>query len=172
MLESLIVLETNSSPLRKNQNISLCRILAFQLGILPYWSVLEQHYTIHQHSYHLAWCLLRDQILLWPYWFEAEFLTFTSYHLQAEFFWGKHHDTYCPIPKSGDQATTSLQFLASDSIASSQSSIFSHLIFHFRNLWYKLSFTIQSTFFVFLCMSYTFVALLVLGLLKTWKWAL
>ena len=31
-------------------------------------------------------------------------------------------------------------------MATSQSSIFSHLIFHFRNPWYKLSFYIQSIF--------------------------
>ena len=59
---------------------------------------------------------------------------------------GKHQDTYWSIPKSPDQAAISLHFLASDNIASSQSKIFSHLIFHFRNLWYKLSFTVQSIF--------------------------
>ena len=59
---------------------------------------------------------------------------------------GKYQDTYWSIPKSPDQATSFLHFLASDNIASSHSSIFLHLIFNFWNLWYKLSFTVQSIF--------------------------
>ena len=59
---------------------------------------------------------------------------------------GKHHDTYWSIPKSPHHAMTFLHFLESGNMTSSQSNMFSHFSFHFRNLWYKLSFTVQSIF--------------------------
>ena len=58
----------------------------------------------------------------------------------------KHHDTYWSIPKSPLNAMNFLHFLESGNMASSQSNVFSHLSFHLRNLWYKLSFTVQSIF--------------------------
>ena len=47
---SLMVLEKNSSSCRKNQKMSLCKILAVSGGILPGWLELVPHCTIHQHS--------------------------------------------------------------------------------------------------------------------------
>ena len=57
---------------------------------------------------------------------------------------GKHHDPYWSIPKSPLHTMTFLHFFAFSNMASSQSRIFSHFSFHLRNLWYMLSFTVQS----------------------------
>ena len=46
-LESLMVLETNSSSLSKKQNISICKILALSGGYLPRDTFLVQHCTTH-----------------------------------------------------------------------------------------------------------------------------
>ena len=148
MLESLIVLETHSSPLRKNQNMSLCNILAVSAG---YFARLIYAWTALYHSSPLiSSCLklvkrsnLALTSLIWGLQNFTNLFHIISKHNSS---WGKHHDTYWSIPKSPDQAKTLLEFIASDSTASSQSSIFSHLIFHFWNLWYKLSFTVQSIF--------------------------
>ena len=48
--------------------------------------------------------------------------------------------------RSSLHAMTFLHFLESGSMASSQSNTFSHFSFHLRNIWYKLSFTVQSVF--------------------------
>ena len=56
----------------------------------------------------------------------------------------KPHDTTKSIPSSPDHAMSFLHCLVSDSIASSQSKMFSHFSFHFRNWWYKPSMTVQS----------------------------
>ena len=58
----------------------------------------------------------------------------------------KHHDTYWSIPKSLLYAMTFWHFFASCNMASLQWRIFSHFSFHLRNLWYKLSVTVQSIF--------------------------
>ena len=58
----------------------------------------------------------------------------------------KHHNTYWSIPKSPLHAMTFLHLLESGNMASSQSNMFSHFSFHLRNLWHKLSFTVQSIF--------------------------
>ena len=149
MLESLIVLETISSSLRKNQNISLCSILAISGG---YFARLICAWTVLYHSSTLiSPCLklvrrsnLALTSLVWGLQNSSNLFQIISKHNS---FWGKHHDTYWSKPKSPDQATTYLHFLALDSIACSQYNMFSHLIFHFRNLWYKLSFTVQSIFY-------------------------
>ena len=54
------------------------------------------------------------------------------------------HYTYWSMPKSPDQAITFLHCCLSGNAASSHSTIFSHLRFHFRNLWYSPSLTVQS----------------------------
>ena len=41
---------------------------------------------------------------------------------------------------------TFLHFMESGNMTSSQSNMFSHFSFHLRNLWYKLSLTVQSIF--------------------------
>ena len=150
ILESLVVLQTISSSLRKKTNkICLCVVfLLFLVGTLPDWSGLVQHYTIHLHSYLLACNLLTGQSLLLLHLTEVYRILWicSKWPPRTNLLGGKHQDTYWSIPKSPDQATTFLHFLASDNIASSQSNIFSHLIFHFRNLWYKLSFTVQFIF--------------------------
>ena len=48
-LPSFMVFETKSSSHRKNQNISLCKILAVFVGTLQDWPVLVHCCTIHQH---------------------------------------------------------------------------------------------------------------------------
>ena len=57
---------------------------------------------------------------------------------------GKHQETYWSIPKLPLCAMTFLHFLESGSIVSSHSKMFSHFNFHFKNLWYKPSLTVQS----------------------------
>ena len=57
-----------------------------------------------------------------------------------------HHDTYWSIPKSPLHTMTFLHFYDSVNMASLQSKIFSQFSFHLRNMWYKLSFTVQSIF--------------------------
>ena len=61
----------------------------------------------------------------------------------------KSQDITWSIPKSPDQATTFLHFCASESISNSQSSMFSHFIFHLRNQLYKSSSTVQFIFRTF-----------------------
>ena len=57
---------------------------------------------------------------------------------------GRPWDTYWLIPKSPLQATTFLHFWHSGRAASSHLSMFLHLSLHFKNLYYKPSFTVQS----------------------------
>ena len=56
----------------------------------------------------------------------------------------KPNDTTKPIPSSPDHCMSFLHCLVSDRVASSQSKMFSHFSFHFRNWWYKPSLTVQS----------------------------
>ena len=148
MLESLIVLETNSSSLRKNQNVLLCNILAVSAGyfarLICVWMVLYHSSTlVSPYRKLVKRSNLALILLVWGLQNSSNLFHIISKHNSS---WGKHHDTYWSIPKSPDQATTFLHFLVSDSIASSQSNMFLHLVFHFRNLWYKLSFTVQCIF--------------------------
>ena len=54
MLESLIILETNSSFLRKKPKYVSMQVLLFQVGTLLGWSELVQQYPFHLHSSLLA----------------------------------------------------------------------------------------------------------------------
>ena len=138
----------NSSSLRKKQNMSVCKIFAVSAG---YFARLNCAWTALCHSSTLiSPCLKLVQrsnlaltSMVWGLQNSSNVFNIISKHKSSG---GKYQDTNWSIPKSPDQATTFLHFLAFDNIASSQSSIFSHLIFHFRNLWYKLSFTFQSIF--------------------------
>ena len=56
----------------------------------------------------------------------------------------KLQETYWPMPKSPLHIITFLHCLFSGNMASSHSRMFSHLKYHFRNLWYRPSFTVQS----------------------------
>ena len=56
----------------------------------------------------------------------------------------KPYDTTRSIPSSPDHEISFLHCLLSDRDASSQSRMFSHFSFHFRNRWYNPSFTVQS----------------------------
>ena len=56
----------------------------------------------------------------------------------------KPHDTTKSIPSSPDHEISFLHYLLSEGVASSHSRMFSHFSFHFWNLWYNPSFTIQS----------------------------
>ena len=64
ILESLIVLETSSSSLRKNQKISQCKILAVLVGNWQETLQLELHCTTHLLNDCLVWSLSAGQI--WP----------------------------------------------------------------------------------------------------------
>ena len=146
ILLSLMVLDTNSSSFRRNQKRSLCKIFAVSCGYL------ERHTWAYTTLYHSSTNLL-------PWWKLASRsnLAYTSlvWGLQKSSYLdqivsklssavGKHQETYWIIPKSTLHAITFLHFFDSGSIASSQSKMFLHLSFHFKNLWYKPSLTVQS----------------------------
>ena len=133
-LPLFMVFETNSSSHRKNQNISLCKILAVSGG---YFVRLACPCTLLYHS----------STLLDPWWklVNKSNLAHTSldWDLQNSSNWHqivsnsnssfvKPLDTYWSIPKSPLQTITFLHCCVSGSAASSHSSIFSHLNFHFR----------------------------------------
>ena len=142
-----MVFDANSSSLWKNQNISLCRIFAASCGYLANATCICT--ALHHSPTHLSPCLrlvsksnLALTSLDWGLQNSSNFSHITS---RTSSLFVKFWDTYWSIPKSPLQAITFLHFLASANIASSQSNIFSHLIFHFRNLKSKLSFTVLST---------------------------
>ena len=149
ILESLIVSETNYSSIRKTKTC-LCVVLAISCGC-GYFARLIWACTVLYHSSTLIspclkfvkWSNHALTSFVWDLQNSSNLFQITSKH---KCFWGKHQDTYWSIPKSPVQATTFLHFLVSDNIASSQSSTFLHLIFHLRNLWYKLSSKVQSIF--------------------------
>ena len=144
MLESFIVLETNSSSLRKKQKISLCNILAVSWG---YFAKLICDCTALYHSFtDQSPCLKlvsKSNLALISFVYglqNSNFCQITSKHVSSGV---KFHEIYWSMPKSPDQTTTFLQFLASESIANSQSNIFLHFFFHLMNLLYKLLSTVQ-----------------------------
>ena len=144
-LLSLMVLHTNSS-FKKNQKISWCKIFpvscrylaritwactAFyqsSTDLLPWWKPVSRSNL----AYTSLACGLQNSSYL------EQIVSKLS--LAA----GKHQETYWSIPKWPLHAITTLHFFESGSIASSQSKMFSHLCFHFKNLWYKPSLTVQS----------------------------
>ena len=110
--------------------MSLCDIVAVSAG---YFARLIWAWTVLYHTSTLiSPCLkLVKRSMVWGLQSSSNLFQSTSKHKSSG---DKHQDTYWwSIPKSPDQATTFLHFLASDNIASSQSSIFLHLNFHFRN---------------------------------------
>ena len=74
----------------------------------------------------------------------AELLKLIPDCIQAKVFFQRPQDTYWSMSKSPLQATIFLHFWCSGSAASLHLSMFSHLSLHFKNLWYKPSFTVQS----------------------------
>ena len=146
LLPSFMVLETNSSSLRKNQNISLCKIFAVSDG---YFARLIWAYTQLYHSSTLFdpwWKLLNKSNLActsldWGLQNSSnlEQIVFNSYSSLVKF-----QDTYWSIPKSPLQAMIFLHCWGSGRAASSHSSMFSHFNFHFKKWWYKLSLTVLS----------------------------
>ena len=139
VLLSFMVLETNSSFFKKNQNISLCKILAVSGGHLARDTALYRSSTDHVPCLKLV-----SRQNLAPTSFacglqKSLYLTHTvSEHRSST---GKYQETYWSIPKSPLQAMTFLHFFDSGNMASSQSRMFSYFSFHFKNLWYKPSFT-------------------------------
>ena len=96
MLESLIVLETNSSPLRKNQNISLCNILAASAGyfarLICAWTALYHSSTLISPCQKLVKrSNLALTTLVWGLQNSSKLFHITPNHNSS---WGKHHDTY------------------------------------------------------------------------------
>ena len=135
MFESLMVLETNSSSFRKNQNISLCKILAVSGG---YSARDTWAWTAFYHSLtDLFPCLKfvsRLNLALTSLVCglqKSSYLDHVTSKLKSSV--GKHHDTYWSIPKSPLNTMTFLHFSDSDNMASLQSRTFSHFRFHLRN---------------------------------------
>ena len=129
ILESFIVLETNSSSLRKNQNISLCNILAVSWG---YFAKLICDCTALYHlSTEQSPCLKlvsKSNLALISLdcnlQNSSNFCQMTSKHVSSGV---RSQDIYWSIPKSTDHATTILHFLASESMAT-HNPIYSHIL--------------------------------------------
>ena len=131
---SFMVLDTNSSSCKKNQNISQCRILAVSGG---YLARLTCACTA---LYHLSTLLLPFHKLV-----GSSKWTLTSFNcglqnssnspqiaVKFRSSTDKHLDTYWPIPRSLLQAITFLHFCCSGSAANSHSKMFSHFKCHFK----------------------------------------
>ena len=145
-LPSLMVLETNSSSLRKNQKMSLCRIFAVSGG---YFARLNWACTALYHSFTLLLpCLklvsrsnLACTSLYWGLQNSSNLLQIVS---SITWSVGKPQDTYWSMSKSPDQAMTFLHCCLSGNAASLNSRMFSHFRCHCKNLWYKPLLTVQS----------------------------
>ena len=131
---------------KKNQNVSLCKILAIFVGYLArdtcactvlYYSSTELLSCLKLVSWsHLALTSLACGLQ------KSSYLAQIVCKLRSSV--GKHQETYWSFLKSLHHAMIFLYFIDSSNIANSQSRIFSHFSFYLRNLWYRLSFTIQS----------------------------
>ena len=146
ILFSFLVLDTNSSSFKKNQIISLCKILAVSGAYLARDTCACT--SLYHSSTKRLPCLKfvsRSNLALSSFTCGLQKSSYLD-HIVSEqrSSMGKHQEIYWSIPKSPLQAMTFLHFFDSGNIASSQSRILSHFSFHFKNLWYKLSFTIQS----------------------------
>ena len=132
----------------KKQSMYLWRILAVSCG---YFARLIWACTVLYHSSTLFCpCLKlvnRSNLALTS--FVCSFQNSSNlFHMTSKynFSGGKYQDTYWSIPKSPDQAIVFLHFLVSANIASLHSNMILHFNFHFRNMLYKLSLTVQSIF--------------------------
>ena len=148
ILLSFMVLDTDSSSLRKNQKY-LCEESWLWLSLVDTWSEQPgsgQCYTIHPPTCFLAGSLLEDQIgptlhLNGACRILQTFLQIVSRVTSSV---DRLQETYWSMPKSPLQVITFLHFLLSESITSSHSRIFSHFKYHFRHLWCRPSLTVQS----------------------------
>ena len=133
-LPSFMFFETKSSSCRKNQNISLCKILAVSGG---YFMRLTCAYTLLYHSSTLLdpWQKLVNKSNL--------ACTSLDWSLQNSSNWVqivsncnsslvKPQDTYWSMPKSLLQAMTFLHCCGSGSTASSHCSMFLHFNLHIK----------------------------------------
>ena len=142
-----MVLETNSSPFKKNQTISLCKIPAVSGGYLAsntfactvlYHSSTDQFLCLKlvgRSNMALTSCACGLQ--------KSSYLGHIVSKQRSSV--GKHQETYWSIPNAPFQARAFLHSFDSGNMASSQSRIFSHFTFQFKNLWYKPSFTVHSS---------------------------
>ena len=141
-----MVLETNSSSFRKDHNISLCKILAVSGRYLARdtWAWTSLYHSL-TNLFPCLKLVSRSNLALTSFVCGLQKSSyFDQITTKLKFSGGKHHGTYWSIPKSPLYTVTFLHLFASGNMASSQSRIFSHFSFHLRNLWYKLSFTVQS----------------------------
>ena len=124
------------SSFKKNQNISLWRISAVSFGYLasPTWicTALYHSSTLISASLKLV---SKSNVAINSFACGLEnssnLFQITS---KVKSSLDKFHDMHSSKPKSPDQATIFLHFLASGSIASSHSRMFLHFSFHFKNL--------------------------------------
>ena len=132
-----MVLDTNSSSCKKNQNISQCRTLAVSGEYLVRLTYVCT--ALYHSSTLLLPCLKLVRRSKWA-------LTSFNCGLQNSSNFpqivsklsssaDKHKDTYWSIPKLLLQTITFLHFCHSGSAASTHSRMFSHFKHHFKNLW-------------------------------------
>ena len=146
MLPSLMVLDMNSSSQRKNQNISLCSILAVSGG---YFAKFTCACTALYHSSMLRfpWQKLVSRSNLALTSLDCG-LQYSSYfpHMMSRVnsLEERFQDTYWSMLQLLLQAITFLHFCHSGRAASSHSNMFSHLRGHFKKWWYKSLLTVQS----------------------------
>ena len=146
MLPSLMVLDTKSSSLRKNQKMSLCSILAVSKGYLAKFTCTCMA-LYHSSMLQFPWWKLVSRSNLAQTSFDCS-LQYSSYfpHMvsRVSSLEGRFQDTYWSMPQSPLQAMIFLHCWHSGSATSLHSRMFLHLRWHLRNLRYRLSFTVQS----------------------------
>ena len=77
--------------------------------------------------------------------------TWPKSHPGWDLLWGSIMKHINPFQNLHSTLWLSCIFLVTGNMGSSQSNMFSHFSFHFRNLWYKLSFTVQLIFGPSIC---------------------
>ena len=136
MLPLLMVLDTKSSSLRKNQNMSLCIILAVSRGYLAKFTCACMA-LYHSSTLQFPWQKLvsRSNLAWTSFDCSLQYSLYFPYMIsRVSSLEGKFQDTYWSMPQSPLQAMTFLHCWCSGSAASLHSRIFSHLKCHLRNL--------------------------------------
>ena len=130
----LIVLDTNSSSGRKNQKISLCKILAVSGGYIARLSCASK--VLYYSSTFLLPCLKLVRRSKWAHtsfdWGLQNSSNFVQIVSKVNSSDGKLHETYWSMPKFPLQAITFLHCCCSGKDASSHSRIFSHFKCHLK----------------------------------------
>ena len=131
-----MVLDTKSSSLRKNQNMSLCSILAVSRGYLAKFTCTCMA-LYHSSMLWFPWWKLVSRLNLAQTLLDCGLqysLYFAHMVSRVSLLEGRFQETYWSMPQSPLQAITVLHYWCSGSAASFHCRIFLHLRHHLRNL--------------------------------------